>query len=505
MGYPADKPVLKKVRQKIYNCAGAYMASLSDPEEFASSSKASGDAPYGAVKHKERYRRRGKQGRPLKGALFQYELKQEFIDFRKTVSARIWPKQVLKMGISLQVRIAAIYKRHGQTPPEMPRLDLGKKGRKWLRKWRRRNQISFKKCQRKFKVSKEKILRRTKTTWMNSWSGMMVFRLLFGEARMKKSLPPWPYIDVRDQMGRMLNEAESKNAPTLAFAGDDGQTGGLKTNHGQSRQRASMWTMLSNDPSEVKGLEICFKIKTDRCLKDLIIPQGMPITLNNSKSGSYNLEATLLYLDRWYLKWTPERAENFDYRITHLDDYAVHNMEVVRKFLWDRGYLKNKIGGGTTYCMCGCDTDMHSDLQSDCMQMDMDWAAAEQQRRPWAVPFKSRQVFLNDFACIWDRFPHAKRGIDTFRTSGIGARPPERIVKGDGSWEVPLVGPDDWRVGGNDAKQLWEDNQMPKRRKVMLEQIYKDYDAGKITEWNDVQNYQHEHSDAPFPLFSRFR
>ena len=434
MGLPSDQAVPKAVRQKIYNCANAYRSSNSTPADFASSLKESGVAPYGAVDCSKRYRVRGSQGAPLKCALFQYELLQQFIDFRKSVSARIWPKQVLKMGIAAQALIRARYKKWGRTPPDMPCLDLGKKGRKWLGRWKRRHGISFKKVNRKFKVSKKMIMRRSKTTWLNAWAAMLVYKLLFGEARLKMGMRPWPYHSVRDQMGRMLNEAESRNAPTLTFVGTDDGCDGLKTDHSQSRQRASLFTMVSDDPDEERGLDICFKLSTDRRIKDVEVPAGVPITLNFSKSGSYDLEACLRYFDRWIPKWSEARAKIFDYRVIHLDDYAVHNMDRVKQFLWDRGFLKDKIGGGCTYALCGCDTDLHSDMQRDYMEIDMEWAAAELTKRPWAVPVKTRQGFVDDWACIWTGFPHARRGKDSFLYNGIGGRPPERIVRADGGW-----------------------------------------------------------------------
>ena len=59
---------------------------------------------------------------------------------------------------------------------------------------------------------------------------------------------------------------------------------------------------------------------------------------------------------------------------------------------------------------------------------------------------------------------------------------------------MPLTGPDDWRIV-NEAKSLFVENDMPARRKVLVERIYRDFDAGKITEWAHVHNYQQEHSD----------
>ena len=92
------------------------------------------------------------------------------------------------------------------------------------------------------------------------------------------------------------------------------------------------------------------------------------------------------------------------------------------RFLWNRGYVKNKIGGSCTFAMCGCDTDLRSDLQSQYMEIDMEWAAAECKRRPWAVPFKTRQSFVDDWVVIWNRFPHAKRGkLEAIYTSFASA------------------------------------------------------------------------------------
>ena len=493
MGWPEDKTVPKKVRQKIYNCYKAYLASSQQPEEFASSMPGV-PAPYRAVLAGKRYRRRGHQGHPGKGQLLKHCLLQWFIDWRKLVSARIWPKTVLKQALVIKGRIHDWHIQQGKTAPEMPQLDLGKKGKKWLWNWRRLYSISFKKSQRKFKVSRGKLARRTKCTWLNCWAAMMVFKLLFGEERTRKGLPPWPYKMTADQKGIMLNEAESVNTNTLNFQGchDDN---GIRTNNGQSRTRISLFTMVMDHPSEDRPLEICYKLKTDLRTKDLKIPVDSPITVTNSPSGSYNYEATMKYLDRHIPKWTQARAETHDYRIFLLDDFRVHNMKEVKSFCWNRGVLKLKIGGGCTFILCHCDLDLHADIERDYLDIDIEWAADELRKRPWAVPTKTRQTFLDDWVCIWDRFPHQRRGRESFKLSGVGARPPERVVKGDGSWHVPLTGPDDWCIN-RDARVWFIHNNMPVHRQKLMQKIYEDHDAGKIREWEDVNNYLQEFSDS---------
>ena len=355
--------------------------------------------------------------------------------------------------------------------------------------------ISFKKVKRKFKVSRDKLASRTKRTWLNSWSAMLVYKLIHGDERRKQNIQPYPYMSCGDQKGIMLNEAESTNANSMEFAGCDDV--GVKTNHGQSRQRASIWTSMSDvpDPSESDPWEICFKLRTDLKLKDLVIPAGLNITLAHSPSGSYNYPTTMQYLQRHVKEWSAEREKTLDFRLIFLDDYSVHKMVEVKKLCWDRGHLKIQIGGGCTFILCCNDLDCHADIEAEYIEMDVEWAAEELKQRPWVVPKKTRQGFVDDIACIYDKFPAKRRGPESFKRSGLGARPPDRVFKADGSWEVPLAGPDDWRIN-RDAKAWFLHSNMPRERQTLLTQIYKDFDNKLITSWEDVLKYQKDFSDS---------
>jgi hypothetical protein len=441
-----------------------------------------------------RYRRKGTQALHLeKGKELKHLLLQWFIDYRKSIKGRIWPRTVLIEARRIKDRLVAWYRENGRTLPPMPHVDIGPRGKRWLRRWKVKNHITFKKSGRKFKVSRPKLLRRTKTTWLNSWSAMLIFNLLFKTARAKKGKPAYPYMQTGDQKGTMINEPESVNAPTLAFEGIEDS--GIKTNHGQSRKRMSLMTLVTNDPGYAPPLEMCFKLKTGRCLMGLVLPTDIKLTLAHSKSGSYNYETMMAYLDKHLPLWTEERAAINDYRVFFLDDYAVHNMKDISDLCWSRGFLKIKIGGGCTFILCNCDLDLHADLARDYLEMDVDWAAAELKDKPWRVPDKSRQAVVDDWSCIWYKFPHARRGVDSFKYSGLGARPPARTVRADGSWEVPLSGPDDWMIN-RDAREFFVANNMQLLRKECLTKIYEDFDAGKITDWSDVRNYQRDHSDS---------
>jgi len=488
-----DEPVPKSVRQGLYRCYKEYERSLVKPGEFVLTLPGKA-AIIGPVKPHQRFRRIGIQGRPVKCPELHFLLFQWFVDYRKVVKGRIWPRTVILEAMAIKDRIKAWYKASGKRAPSMPKLDYGKTGRKWIGRWKRKLRISFKKCARKFKVSRDKILRRTRRTWLNTWSAMLIFCLLFGEQRARLGLPCWPYFQTGDQKGVFLNEAESKNCGSFAFAGDD-QDAALKTHHAQSRSRVSAWTLVTNDPACNPWLGICFKLKTDRCLKKLVLPPGSKIVLDHSKSGSYDYNACMSYLKRTLPAWTDERRAIFDYRIYMLDDYRVHNMKEVKDLCWKHGVLKVKIGGGCTFAQCNCDLDCHADMESQYLELDNQWAASELKERPWRVPEKDRQSVLDDMAVIWHSHPHARKGIDSFKWSGNAARPPTRVVKPDGQWEVPLTGPDDWLIN-RDARTFFNANNMGRERKICLTNIYKCFDEGKIREWEDVQNYIFDHSDS---------
>jgi hypothetical protein len=101
--------------------------------------------------------------------------------------------------------------------------------------------------------------------------------------------------------------------------------------------------MATDDASFEAVVELLFKVRTDRTVKDLRIPDNVEGFLGYSPSGSYDEEAFLKYLAKVIPLWTPERAGAADYRIILLDDYRVHNMEVVRKFLFDRGFFRVRL------------------------------------------------------------------------------------------------------------------------------------------------------------------
>ena len=178
----------------------------------------------------------------------------------------------------------------------------------------------------------------------------------------------------------------------------------------------------------------------------------------------------MAYLRRWLPEWSDERASKADYRFLFLDDYRVHNMIAVSDFCWSRGFLKIKVGGGCTFILMTCDLDLHSYMEQDLQELDVEWAEHEQRQRPWAVPSKTLQNQLDDIASFWFKHPHAQIGIDSHELCGLSARPQ---LRNEEDKTVPKVGPDDWRIN-RDARAFFIGNDMQEERRVALSRIYED-------------------------------
>ena len=141
----------------------------------------------------------------------------------------------------------------------------------------------------------------------------------------------------------------------------------LKENCAAVRQRVSVMTMVTSVPEEARGstlpLELVFKGKSKRILKDLRTIPGMKVTCQYAVKGSYRLEHVLRYLRRHLPLWTEEREAAGDYRLLFLDAYAAHLDVKVIKLAWSRGFLCVYHGGGTTGVAQVNDTHLHGPFE----------------------------------------------------------------------------------------------------------------------------------------------
>ena len=118
---------------------------------------------------------------------------------------------------------------------------------------------------------------------------------------------------VTDQKPARFNESESSGLGSLDWASVNDTP--LKSDIAGGKSRYSADTHMSNDPLFESPLEQCFKLKTDRKVKNLIIPAGVRMSVVHSESGSYDQELFLKYLRRWIPEWTEERRKQRDIRI----------------------------------------------------------------------------------------------------------------------------------------------------------------------------------------------
>jgi hypothetical protein len=271
-------------------------------------------------------------GRPAAVSL-EYALFNWYVDMMGATKARIWPRQLLCAALVLKRRIDRHCACQGKPPPCFPTIDSH-----WVWRFMDRNYIVWRKSNVRYKVSRAKMMRRSKRTWCQSFQVRYGLQLLHGEERLSKGLRSQIHSHIVDQKPMHLNEAESCGRGTLCWKGMP--VVAVKTDVGASRTRLSFTTHACDDPGFASPVEVCVKLKTDRCIKGMKIPDHVAMSLRNSESGSYDEEAFLAYLDRWVPKWTDERRLNRDYRIMFLDDYAVHNMSSVRQLLWGRGFFR---------------------------------------------------------------------------------------------------------------------------------------------------------------------
>ena len=243
----------------------------------------------------KRRRRHGLQGRPQKMPELRHLLFQWFVDIRSSVKSRLKNRVALvaARGIIKDIQVAAV--KAGSPPPAAPVID----GTGWLRRWQLRYNIKLKNPTGRFKVSRGKLIRRARNAIVNSFIARFAFVRLYGGSkqcdvhvgcrcgvgrrgrvgcRRSRGLPQEGMVVSLDQKGAYFNSSESKNTYTMHHGGDDAVD--LKTNHAQSRSRFSITTnMALRAPWRVPPLGVHFKDKTDRIIRDLHVPEGVPVIL----------------------------------------------------------------------------------------------------------------------------------------------------------------------------------------------------------------------------------
>ena len=170
----------------------------------------------------------------------------------------------------------------------------------------------------------------------------------------------------------------------------------VKENYSLTRERATVYTQVSSEPTMNLFPEFIFKGK-GTCTK-LNAPDGVKVQW--SDSGSYRLEHMLNTIGN-----LPNPNNNpfskKDWAIYVLDNYAVH-MPEIRKALWARGYVLVLIGGGITGFIQQNDTHIHRPLKYEYRNNECTVMIVKLQMDKTKVPSPTRDEMMAMLAHAWN-------------------------------------------------------------------------------------------------------
>ena len=158
-----------------------------------------------------------------------------------------------------------------------------------------------------------------------------------------------PEIIGLDQTPIYMNEQGSRKDGTLELMGVPEVK--LKENCALTRQRVSVLTRCSSWTASAlqeggPPIEVLFKGKTKRVLRDVSVPPDVNISLAFAPKGSYRSCNMVDYLEKFLEPWTAERADKGDWKILLLDSYRAHWSEDIETCCWRRPQGLSGVGGG---------------------------------------------------------------------------------------------------------------------------------------------------------------
>ena len=346
------------------------------------------------------------QGRPLKAVPLRHMLYQWFVDFRTTVKGRIPQKLVLGKARILAKEYVEVCIAAGDVPA-CPKIT-----RAWLAGWKRQYRVSFRKPNRRYKLSRRGCKLRLEIFWMNNIRVRHFAKKMLG-------IDPGAHCDGADQKGWHVAQAGSKEKGTLDFKGAEDVP--ILENHAATRERLSFMTYCSNNEDRIeRGLPLvtCFKLQGtgERVLDQIVLPEG-PFSVRVSDSGSYREEHVFCYLEQYLEPATPERREKQDWRLFYLDIYAGHLSFRIWEICWMRMYVLLYHGGGVTGLTQVNDLWLHWMMEVILGEMETIDVDAHMALRPGKIYTPTRQSIINNACAMWKPEVEHRRSIQwTLRT-----------------------------------------------------------------------------------------
>jgi hypothetical protein len=400
LGWAAEGAVPVKVSRFWKTCLTQYLTTAEGYNEKGGRCPA-GTAVVQARGKNRRFRMTGQQGRPRNSEELWYAMYHFFIDNRRYMKGRCGPMQLKPTAHLLQEAITAALLAAGKVPRP---INLNNNG--WWARWKKWGRISYKKPTRKFKTTQKKFMARSRVYLY----GLFLLRWF-----MKLAFDVDPRHEQADQKGVQVNQATSKNEPTLEF--DAVRECVIKDNAMQSRERVSQMTMTFGynraevpDPAQrnrAAPLELLGRW-TDEVVKrvEAQLPPGGRYTAQGGPKGSYRAAHLHTWLHRHLAPWTPARQHAHDIRILGLDSFQPHNMNATRDTAWDYGYVRWGAPGGTTDAWSTNDTDLHAPMDRKFIQWNTASATAQLRARPGKVPTESPESVTSACIGIYEALDH---------------------------------------------------------------------------------------------------
>ena len=391
----------------------------------------------GRKRLKERYVVLSFQGRPELAPALSELLFQWFVDIRGSIKGRLPHKTVLQKARMLTIEYFQTQLRMGEVP-RIPKVDG-----QWICRWKRQRGISFRKPNKRYKVSFAGILIRLRIFWLNNMR-VRYFSLKLSERNKAlrdkqthseltatNSAPGARVADPSGDIGKIVdqadqkpwhsNEAGSKSIGTLEIKGAKDVP--LKEDHAGTRTRQTIFTWCTTNDQMISErkvpLEVCFKFSGggERVIEGLNLPDGS-YSVRGSTSGSYQEVHVFLFLEEHLPIATPERQRNGDWRLFYLDLYAGHLSLRIWELCWDRMYVLLYHGGGCTGLTQFNDVWLHWLYEHRLLEVEQAHFNSEMLLRPHKIPTIDRQALLQNAIAVWETMPH-ERSKDWAKKTGV--------------------------------------------------------------------------------------
>ena len=128
-------------------------------------------------------RKRGHGGGKTPSVELEYALFNWYVDMYTSAGGRIWPFTLRKAAEVIKSKLLVYAEKAGQPPPFLPAITPH-----WIWRFMRRHRIVWRKATIKYKVSRSKMERRSKRSWLHNLKVQFGLELLYGKQRKAKLL-----------------------------------------------------------------------------------------------------------------------------------------------------------------------------------------------------------------------------------------------------------------------------------------------------------------------------